>query len=267
MIDDQESFSRCNTDNNITFRDSLGSFFKSKTKPINIINKFYSTLANLPSSFSHELRLADKNSEYHITPYFISNKSIAGDFAKLESVLNKCNSLYISNEPEVILFNTLPEFQVELPIELKKYTLPGTAVANTLRKTRTFKRMHSTKRATFKVKEDDDDEYLGLKRIKTGSSLSCRYGCNIVILYLDMRKTSLLSVITETIDTGELELYRENIFEQIKEDMTNILTSSPLKPNYESEIKILFSFRPARIEFAQMVFQDKFKTVNFKNNF
>ena len=78
-----------------------------------------------------------------------------------------------------------------------------------------------------------------------------------------MRKTSLLSVITDTIDHEDLEYYRENIIEQIREFLTAILTSSPLKSNYNSEIKILFTFRPARSEFAIMIYQEKFKSVKF----
>jgi hypothetical protein len=77
-----------------------------------------------------------------------------------------------------------------------------------------------------------------------------------------MRKKSLLSVITDSVDHDELEDYRENIIEQIHDLLIAILTSSPLKSNYNSEIKIFFTFRPAKSEFARMIYQDKFKTVN-----
>jgi hypothetical protein len=76
-----------------------------------------------------------------------------------------------------------------------------------------------------------------------------------------MRKTSLLSVITDISDSNELEDYRENILEQIREFLTAILTSSPLNSNYNSELKIFFTFRPAKTEFAQMIYQEKFKSV------
>jgi hypothetical protein len=259
MMEDHES-GRCHTENNITVREF--SFFKAKKLP-NLLNKFFAQIEYLPASFSQDFRLQDKNTEYYLMPYFINSKSINNDFNKLET-LTKCNVLKVKNE--VFLFDAPPQFKLEeeLPNEVRLYNLHEINSRSAIRKTRTFKRM-SSKRAAFKIKDDHEDEYTNIKKSSTMTACSTRFSCKYIYNTLDMRKTSLLSVITDTIDHEDLESYRENIIEQIKEFLTAILTSSPLKSNYNSEIKILFTFRPARSEFAQMIYQEKFKSVKIIN--
>ncbi len=88
---------------------------------------------------------------------------------------------------------------------------------------------------------------------------------DVNIIKSDKRKTSLLSTVTETINPQDLEVFQEQIIELIGEFLSHILTSTPIKGEFNSEMNILFSWRPARVEFANMIFQEKFKKVNFAN--
>jgi hypothetical protein len=60
-------------------------------------------------------------------------------------------------------------------------------------------------------------------------------------------------------------VFQEQIVEIINDFLSLILTSTPIKGEYNNEMKILFSWRPARVEFAQMIYQEKFKKVFYTN--
>ncbi len=60
-------------------------------------------------------------------------------------------------------------------------------------------------------------------------------------------------------DQNELDIFEEQINEMVKEYMMKVLTSTPFLPDNLAEMQILLYARPARIQFAAIIWQDKFK--------
>jgi hypothetical protein len=180
MMDDQDTFGRCKTENNLTARDSFSGFFKSKPKPLNLLTKFFATLDYLPTSFSQDIKLQDKNDEYILTPYFINRNSMP-DFMKVEN-LARSNSSSISNRPDVMLFDKLPEFNVheDTPEDVRMYNLQDKQVKKT--KTKLGFKKKLTTRKTFKIK-DIEEEYLDLKKSGSTRVSSSRLGCKLIYFY------------------------------------------------------------------------------------
>jgi hypothetical protein len=184
MIDDQDTSVRCNTENNLSARETFSSFFRSKPKPPSVLSKFLGLLDSLPTSVNQDILLQEKNDEHYITPYFMNRNSIP-NFTQLENLV-KTNTINISNKPETMLFDKLPEFNkyVDIPTEVRLYNLDNKPKTPSFSKKKTiaksFKKA-STKRATFKIKEDFEEEYRDLKK-SSSNHLPCnnKLGCNII---------------------------------------------------------------------------------------
>jgi hypothetical protein len=73
------------------------------------------------------------------------------------------------------------------------------------------------------------------------------------------KKKSLLTTILITKNQKELEMFQEQISEMIKDHMGLILTSTPLIMENKNEMQTLFYSKFARLKFAEILYQEKFK--------